>query len=49
MIEASEAIGVLGTEIRNLRLAATLKFRSLLTPDQLKEYMKLREQLPIPR
>ncbi len=49
VIEASEAIGALGTAIRNLRVAATLKFRSLLTPDQLKEYMKLREQLPLPR
>jgi Spy/CpxP family protein refolding chaperone len=46
VIEASEAIGVLGTEMRNLRLSATLKFRSLLTPDQLKKYMKLRKQLP---
>jgi len=49
VIEVAKSIGDLGTEMRVRRIAGTVKFRSLLTPDQLKAYMKLREQLPLPR
>jgi Spy/CpxP family protein refolding chaperone len=49
LMEVSALIGDLANEMRNRRLVSTLGFRSLLTPDQLKEFMKLRKQLPIPR
>ena len=49
VIEAAKSVGDLGTEIQKIRVEATLKFRSLLTPDQLKAYMELRKQLPLPR
>lgn len=49
LMEAARLVGDLGNETRNRRIASTLEFRSLLTPDQLMAYMKLREQLPLPR
>jgi Spy/CpxP family protein refolding chaperone len=49
MMEAATLVGDLGNEMRSRRIVSTLKFRSLLTPDQLTAYMKLREQLPLPR
>jgi Spy/CpxP family protein refolding chaperone len=49
LLEASAAIGVMTDEVRNRRLTETLAFRALLTPEQLKEFMKLRKQLPLPR
>jgi hypothetical protein len=39
----------MANEMRNRRLTDTIKFRSLLTPEQLKEYMELRKHLPLPR
>jgi Spy/CpxP family protein refolding chaperone len=49
LMEATTLVGDLGNEMRSRRIVSTLKFRSLLTPDQLTAYMKLREQLPLPR
>lgn len=49
VLEASAEVGALANEMRNRRLTDTIKFRSLLTPEQLKEYMELRKQLPLPR
>ncbi len=49
MLEASAEVGAMANEMRNRRLTDTIKFRSLLTPEQLKEYMELRKQLPLPR
>ncbi len=49
LLESGTLVGKLADDIRNLRLASTLKFRSFLTPEQLEEYMSLRKQLPLPR
>ena len=49
LMEASALVGNLQDEMRDRRLAKTLEFRALLTPDQLTEYMKLRKRLPLPR
>ena len=49
VMEAATSVGELGRKMRIQRVASTLKFRSLLTPDQLKAYMELRKQLPLPR
>ena len=49
LLEAVTLVGNLGNEMRALRIASTLEFRSLLTPDQLTAYMKIRKELPLPR